>query len=171
MATSSTHLTPVRVELKNPMRITGLRLRLDDKAAQKIPELWQQLAPHLGKVPSQVGNADYGLCIRVDDSNSCFDYLAGMEIEKDIEDRSEVPAEWPEITLPEQQYAVFTHQQHVSQVRHTIHNIFDQWLPGSGYVHAAGGPGTVHFIERYGEAFNPQTGTGDIEIWLPVKTK
>lgn len=171
MTTSSTHLRPVRVEQKSPMRVAGLRLRLDDQADQKIPALWQELAPYLDKVPAQVGHADYGLCIRVDDSNSCFDYLAGMEIEKDIEDRLGVPAEWIEIMLPEQHYAVFTHQQHVSQLRQTIHNIFDQWLPASGYVHIAGGPGTVHIIERYGEAFNPQTGTGDIEIWLPVKTK
>lgn len=171
MTTSSTDLAPVRVEQKSPMRIAGLRLRLDDQAAQKIPALWQELAPYLGKVPAQVGHADYGLCIRVDDSNSCFDYLAGMEIEKDIEDRSGVPAEWIEIILPEQQYAVFTHQQHVSQLRQTIHHIFDQWLPASGYIHITGGPGTVHLIEHYGEAFNPQTGIGDIEIWLPVKTK
>lgn len=164
---SATSIKPARFEQKSTMRIAGLRLRLDDKAAQKIPELWQQLAPYLGKVSSQVGNADYGLCIRVDDSNSCFDYLAGME----IGDRSGVPTEWSEVTLPEQQYAVFTHQQHVSQLRQTIHNIFDQWLPASGYVHAAGGPGMVHFIERYGDTFNPQTGTGDIELWLPVKTR
>lgn len=164
---SATSIKPARFEQKSTMRIAGLRLRLDDKAAQKIPELWQQLAPHLGKVSSQVGNADYGLCIRVDDSNSCFDYLAGME----IGDRSGVPTEWSEVTLPEQQYAVFTHHRHVSQLRQTIHNIFDQWLPASGYVHAAGGPGMVHFIERYGDTFNPQTGTGDIELWLPVKTR
>ena len=164
---SATSIKPARFEQKSTMRIAGLRLRLDDKAAQKIPELWQQLAPHLGKVSSQVGNADYGLCIRVDDSNSCFDYLAGME----IGDRSGVPTEWSEVTLPEQQYAVFTHHQHVSQLRQTIHNIFDQWLLASGYVHAAGGPGMVHFIERYGDTFNPQTGNGDIELWLPVKTR
>ena len=164
---SATSIKPARFEQKSTMRIAGLRLRLDDKAAQKIPELWQQLAPHLGKVSSQVGTADYGLCIRVDDSNSCFDYLAGME----IGDRSGVPTELSEVTLPEQQYAVFTHHQHVSQLRQTIHNIFDQWLPASGYVHAAGGPGMVHFIERYGDTFNPQTGTGDIELWLPVKTR
>ena len=25
------------------------------------------------------------------------------------------------------------------------------------------------FFERYGEAFDPQTGTGGIEVWLPIK--
>lgn len=168
---SATLIKPARFEQKSTMRIAGLRLRLDDQAAQKIPELWQQLVPHMGKVPAQVGHADYGVCIGVDDSNSCFDYMAGMEIKKDIADRSSVPTEWFEITIPEQQYAIFAHQQHVSQLHQTIHDIFDQWLPGSGYVHAVGGAGKVHFIERYGEAFNPQTGTGDIEIWLPVKAR
>jgi AraC family transcriptional regulator len=24
------------------------------------------------------------------------------------------------------------------------------------------------FFERYGEKFNPQTGTGDIEVWVPI---
>lgn len=114
---SATLIKPARFEQKSTMRIAGLRLRLDDQAAQKIPELWQQLVPHMGKIPAQVGHADYGVCIRVDDSNSCFDYMAGMEIEKDIADRSSVPTEWFEITIPEQQYAIFAHQQHVSQLR------------------------------------------------------
>ena len=164
---SATRIEPARVEQKGTMHIAGLRLRLDDKAMYKIPELWQQLTPHLGKISSQIGNADYGLCIRVDDSNNCFDYLAGME----IKDRSGVPVEWSEITIPEQEYAVFSHQHHVSQLRQTIHHIFDQWLPESDYSHAVGGAARVHFFERYGEGFNPQTGTGDIELWLPVKTR
>jgi predicted transcriptional regulator YdeE len=25
------------------------------------------------------------------------------------------------------------------------------------------------FLERYGEAFDPRTGMGDVEVWVPVE--
>ena len=29
--------------------------------------------------------------------------------------------------------------------------------------------GQPNLIERYGPGFNPKSGTGDIELWLPIK--
>jgi len=42
--------------------------------------------------------------------------------------------------------------------------IWNSWLPQSGYV-AADAPG----LERYDERFNPETGLGGFEIWIPVR--
>ena len=42
--------------------------------------------------------------------------------------------------------------------------IWNDWLPASEYK-AADAPG----FERYDENFNPHTGLGGFEIWIPVK--
>jgi len=65
--------------------------------------------------------------------------------------------------VPERRYAVFTHKGHVSQLRRTHYTIWNKWLPesGSGFADAPS-------FERYGEDFNPMTGLGPIEVWMPV---
>lgn len=166
MNTKTASLIPMRFENHHTMHVAGLRLRLNENADREIPALWQRLAPHLGKIPTQLGSADYGLCIPVGSREGCFDYLAGIE----VANSSSLPEDWTTIYLPAQEYAVFSHQGHVSKLRNTLHQIFDQWLPTSNRKHAQGGANPIHFFERYGEGFNPQTGFGDIEIWLPINT-
>ena len=66
--------------------------------------------------------------------------------------------------IAEHLYAVFTHAEHVSTIRGTMNAIWNSWLPTSGYQ-AADAPG----LERYDEKFNPETGLGGFEIWIPVR--
>ena len=66
--------------------------------------------------------------------------------------------------IPEQRYAVFTHADHVASIRRTVNAIWNQWLPASG-LKAADAPN----FERYDEAFDPATGNGGFEIWIPVR--
>ena len=42
--------------------------------------------------------------------------------------------------------------------------IWSQWLPESGHK-AFEGP----TLERYGPEFNPRTGMGGLEIWVPIQ--
>jgi len=48
--------------------------------------------------------------------------------------------------------------------RRTWYTIWNKWLPESGY-RAAEGPE----LERYGKEFDPRTGSGGFEIWIPIK--
>jgi AraC family transcriptional regulator len=59
---------------------------------------------------------------------------------------------------------VFTHREHISRIRSTWHTIFNQWLPASGYSIA-----DAPDFESYSEDFDPHTGTGVVEIWIPIK--
>lgn len=59
---------------------------------------------------------------------------------------------------------MFAHRDHVSAIRRSWHSIWNVWLPNSG-CHIADGPS----FERYGETFDPVPGTGEIEIWVPIK--
>jgi len=42
--------------------------------------------------------------------------------------------------------------------------IWNKWLPASG-LELTDSP----FFERYGESFDPRTGSGGFEFWLPLK--
>jgi len=89
-----------------------------------------------------------------------MDYMAGVE----VADFSDLPGDFARLRIPGHLYAVFTHQGHASAVRSTMNAIWNNWLPASGYE-AADAPG----FERYDEAFNPDTGLGGFEIWIPMR--
>jgi AraC family transcriptional regulator len=57
----------------------------------------------------------YGVCTNGDDAGN-FDYIAGVE----VSDFSDLPRDFFRVRIPEQRYAVFTHRDHVSTIRHTI---------------------------------------------------
>ncbi len=59
---------------------------------------------------------------------------------------------------------MFSHREHVSTIRRTINTIWSKWLPESGEQAADAAD-----FERYGEEFDPWTGTGGLEIWIPIE--
>jgi AraC family transcriptional regulator len=66
--------------------------------------------------------------------------------------------------IPAQHYAVFRHDAHVSAIGQTYSAIFNEWLPAHGR-RAADGP----TIERHREGFDPRTGLGGVDIWIPLE--
>jgi AraC family transcriptional regulator len=159
------------------LRIAGLLLRQLNDPPAELPALWQRFAPFIGRVPRQVPGVAFGVCMQAaqgeacsDDVCSddvCSDYVAGCE----VEDFAEIPVDWARVTIPPQRYAVFVHPGSASQLQHTVQAIFTQWLPRSGCEAVAPGPGVVGFFERYGPGFDPRTGSGDIELWLPLRSQ
>jgi AraC family transcriptional regulator len=147
-----------RFENPKTLLIAGLAQRYSYETSAGIPAQWQRFAPHLGRVPGQIGRAAYGVLYNSDDAGN-MDYLCGVE----VANFSALPAQWARLDIPPQQYAVFAHRHHVSGIRRTWFTIWNEWLPGSGYE-ATSGPE----FERYGEEFNASRGFGAIEIWLPV---
>lgn len=124
-----------------------------------IPGQWQRFGAHIGRIPGQIGSAAYGVCSRFDADGS-YDYLAGVE----VKDFAGLPAEWDRLRIPDQRYAVFAHRDHVSSVSRTWDAIMSLWLPKSG-LEAVDAPQ----FEKYTDAFDPRTGLGGLEIWIPVR--
>jgi AraC family transcriptional regulator len=152
-------LQPPRFENGRTLLIAGLGERYDSESCAGIPAQWQRFLPHIGNIPGQVGRAAYGVLCNSDDAGNT-EYISGVE----VSDFSRIPSDWSRIRIPEQRYAVFTHRDHISAIRRTWFTIFNKWLPESG-LQVSGGPE----FERYGENFDPQTGMGGFEIWLPIK--
>jgi len=153
-----------RIEHGKALRIAGLREHYTSETMKDIPELWQRFAPHIGNVPGQVGHVAYGLCFNALSPDG-MDYLVGVEVSSS----SGLPGEFSVATIPAQKYAVFSHREHVSKLYRTLDAI-DKWLPGSGFEAASGAAEVPNFFERYSEEFDPRTGMGGMEVWIPIKS-
>jgi AraC family transcriptional regulator len=153
------NLEPPRFENLKTLLIAGVGERYTSETSAGIPAQWQRFVPHLGHIPGQVGWTTYGVVCQTDDAGN-MEYICGVE----VSDLSKVPSELSQLRIPEQRYAVFTHRDHVSTVRQTWYTIWNKWLPESGHQ-AAEGPE----FERYGKEFDPRTGSGGFEIWIPIK--
>ena len=151
-----------RFESGKALLIAGLSEHYTSETMKNVPELWRRFAPHIDKIPGQVGRVAYGLCFNGPDG---IDYLAGVEISS----ASGLPDEFSFATIPAQKYAVFPHREHVSKLYETLDAI-DKWLPGSGLKVSRGPAEAPSFFERYSEEFNPQTGMGGMEVWLPIQS-
>lgn len=158
MATSALELDPARVETGKPMLIAGLRGHFTSATWAEIPAQWQRLIAY-GKIPGMVGSAHYGLCFN---QPSGIDYLCGVEVLDD----TGLPSEFSLCEIPGQRYAVFDHRGHVSGLYNTMDAIQRTWAPDHELIRPSNG--APDFFERYGERFDPRTGMGDIEVWIPV---
>jgi AraC family transcriptional regulator len=151
-------LGSLRFEQGRDRLIAGLNQSYTAQSRANIPTQWQRFAPHIGKLPGQIGRASYGVSWNTKPDCS-FDYLTGVE----VTDSASLPPEFKRLTLPARRYAVFTHEAHVSTLPQTIDTIWARWVPESG-LKAASAP----CFERYSEEFNPQTGRGGMEVWVPL---
>jgi AraC family transcriptional regulator len=154
------NLKPPRFETSKPLLVAGIAERCThENEGAGIPNQWQQFHHKVDAIPARIGNVAYGVCCNGDDAGN-FDYVAGVE----VADFSDLPREFARVRIPEQKYAVFTHAEHISTIRRTINTIWNHWLPISG-MKAADAPS----FERYDEKFDPATGNGGLEIWVPVR--
>lgn len=139
------------------MLIAGLAQRYEYEDMDGIPAQWERFQAHIGHIPREIGGAAYGVIANSDDKG--FDYVCGVE----VSDFSDIDSALTRLRLPPQKYAVFTHRGHVASVRNTMHAIWRDWLPGSGHV-----AGDAPSLERYSKEFDPRTGLGGLELWLPI---
>ncbi|RWB54830.1 AraC family transcriptional regulator [Mesorhizobium sp.] len=154
-----TTLESPRFETSRPFLIAGLGERYSCETSAGIPMQWQRFGPYIGNIPGEIGDVAYGVCVNGDDAGN-FDYVAGVE----VSDFSDLPKEFYRVRVPAQKYAVFAHREHISTIRRTVNTIWNKWLPASGHE-IADSPE----FERYGPEFDPDTGNGGLEIWVPVK--
>jgi AraC family transcriptional regulator len=158
-STTLDHLAAPRFETGKPLLIAGLGERYSWETGAAIPGQWQRFGQSVDDIPGRIGAVAYGVCCNGDDAGN-YDYIAGVE----VSDFSDLPREFSKVRIPAQKYAVFSHADHISTVRRTINTIWNHWLPASG-LKVADAPN----FERYGEKFDPLTGNGGLEIWVPVK--
>jgi len=140
--------------------LAGLNEAYGNDTRAKIPRQWERVAPHLGKVPGQVGQDAYG-AVHAASPDCRFEYLAGVAVASP--DR--LPAGFTTVQVEARRYAVFTHPGHVSSLPATLDAIWVRWAPECGLPVAHGAP----CLERYTPEFDPRTGLGGMEVWVPLE--
>jgi AraC family transcriptional regulator len=158
-STLTDNLQAPRFESGKPLLVAGLGERYTWESGAAIPGQWQRFNQSVQNIPGRIGQVAYGVCCNGDDAGN-YDYIAGVE----VSDFSDLPREFSSVRIPEAKYAVFTHAGHISTIRRTINAIWNHWLPASG-LKAADAPN----FERYDANFDPLTGNGGLEIWVPVR--
>ncbi|MEM7020757.1 MAG: AraC family transcriptional regulator [Pseudomonadota bacterium] len=145
--------------VRDAFQIAGIAHQYTIERRVEIPQLWMQFVPMIGSIPNQVGYNTYGTCLSEPDAHGEFTYVAAVEISSpDGIDGLSCH------TIPAANYAVFTHAESLDRIGNTMNYIFGEWLANSGHELN----GTPDF-ESYDERFNPATGSGEMEIWVPVK--
>lgn len=148
-----------RFETRPASVVVGLAERYEAGAIEGIPAQWGRFQPYIGHVPGQVGDEAYGVCRARADGG--IDYVCAVRVRPDADDP---PPELARVELPAGRYAVFRHRAHVSSLKETVRAIWGVWLPASGHQ-ALDAPD----FELYDDRFDPRTGEGEVEIWLPLR--
>jgi len=155
-----TPIEPVRWADHRAMLVAGVRrTHAFADAAHGIAAQWAQLAT-LGQLPGQVGETRYGVICGGGPEAETVEYLCGVEVER----FDGLAPEIGRVRIPEAHYAVFVHRGGAATLGATWDAIFSEWLPRSGRRSAQ----TPDF-EVYDERFDGASGTGEIELWVPVE--
>jgi AraC family transcriptional regulator len=160
--TTQITLAEPRIAHRDALTLVGLGVRFRMDAIQGIPSLWQRFQAYEGTL-GEVPGFWYGVCGDWGESGEDFFYMAGVEVIRD----TDIPKELTRYRLPAQDYLVFRHDGHLSGLRHTMGAIFERYLPEHGYDPAS----MKAFFELYDEKFDPVTGLGGIELWMPATKK
>ena len=142
-----------------PIRLVGLNRRYSDETSANIPNQWSAFS-ELG-LSHDMGfgtNDSFGVLHNADGEGN-VDYFCGIEVRS----FSDTLENSDRLTLSAQTYAVFAYPGHVADVKRVWSAVWNSGMLQVG-LKAAQGPE----FERYRESFDPQTGLGGFEIWVPV---
>ncbi len=156
---STLGLGELRFEAAPERRVVGLNRTYAPEQRAAIPEQWVSFIPYLGTIPGQVGATTYGVCWNPR-PGCVFDYLTGVEVGS----TAPLPEGFSAVQLPAGRYAIYTHTRHISELGAALDTLWSQWAPDCG-LKLADSPS----FERYTEEFNPQTGLGGTEVWIPLE--
>jgi AraC family transcriptional regulator len=134
--------------------VVGMKYRGRNEANQ-IPALWDVFMPRAHEIPAKVNErVAYGVMGNYDEATGEFDYVAGYEVSA----TDHIPEGMTSWAIPAQTYAVLPTT--LPTLHETYGQIYETWLPQSGYKHA-GGPE----FEYYDEKFNL---SAEMSIYIPV---
>lgn len=140
---------------REAFRVVGLSVNCSFEDTSGIPGIWQSFNARVDEVDDAKTGAAYGVCCDADETGR-FLYLAGVEARGKT-------AGMDHFDVPAGRYAVFEHRGHVSDLPKTVYTIWNKSLPDLGFE-----PAKAPDFERYDNRFDPESGRGTVEIWIPV---
>ncbi len=142
------------------IRAVGLPERHSFKDKTAIPGQWQRFMARFSEIENVLPGIPIGISANVDEEGD-FDYLCAAEVSA----FGRKPREFVQLTIPVRRYAVLEHSGHISDLARTYEALWDLWLPSLGLV-VADAPS----LERHKATFDPRTGSGGVDLWIPIET-
>ena len=140
------------------MLLAGLRrTHVMSSAGETTAAQWREFAA--APPPGARSAFRYGALCGSDVDRREFDYLTAAE----VEGPEGLPEHLERLSVPAARYAVFVHQQGLTDLREAWSAILTKWLPTSGF-----NPGERPEFERLDGRFDFKTGEGAIELWFPI---
>lgn len=127
---------------------------VDGDMLRALPMQWAAFGPLIPSPPEGGEPTSFGVALATDDPG-CFRYMTAYPLAAG----DAAPARLSLLTVPAGTYLVFRHEGHVSTLNRTVSAACAGRRPVKGF------PG---FLEYYGPGFDPETGLGDMEVWLPL---
>lgn len=152
-------LNSPRFEQGREILLAGFNQSYTMESRLGIPGQWERFVPQAAAIPDRRGAVFYGVCWNAKPDGS-FDYLTGVE----VANTNTLPRQFVPLKLDGRRYAVFAHTGHVSAMPKTIDTIWSKWVPDCGLAIAK-----APCFELYTSEFNPDTGMGGMEIWIPLE--
>jgi AraC family transcriptional regulator len=140
------------------IRIVGLSQRHPFDDARGIPAQWQRFMAHAADIPNRLPGVPIGVASSMD-GEGALEYVCAVEV-KAFGDK---PKGFVQMTIRSHRYAIFEHRGHISALSQTYAALWDRWLPALR-LNYAGAP----CIERHKETFDPATGEGGVDLWIPI---
>ncbi|NCC04329.1 MAG: AraC family transcriptional regulator [Proteobacteria bacterium] len=154
-------MTP-RFEQKEALTFIGLGKDYSLAEPNTIGLLWDDFLRLKHLIQNIMDDSGYGLCYAPKEKETFSDkfrYTAALR----VDDHASVPDGMEKIHIPAYEYAVFTHKGSLESLSSTNDYIWKTWLPKSGFELA-----DAPDIEIYGNRWNAETSTGEIDICLPI---
>jgi AraC family transcriptional regulator len=155
-------LTP-RIEPREAMLLAESQQHYTEQSVADIPAQWSKLP--FGKIPSQADRTAYGVTLNAAPDGCDVDYSCWSQ---DFP-RSKV---FPRISRAFRFQRAGSRSSRTTITSRESKARFRPSSPTGSLLPATlrtPGPAEPQMIEFYGEDFNPQTGDGTIELWLPLK--
>ncbi|HEY1709914.1 MAG TPA: AraC family transcriptional regulator [Rhizomicrobium sp.] len=153
-----TSLRVARYEDGAEMLFVGLGQPIAFSATQAIAALWERFSQRYEEIEPKLDPCPWGVCTNLDDDGN-FEYVCAVRVSR----FAPLPKGLQKLTVAPRSYAVFVHSAHVSTIYQTYAAIWNNWLPESGRTVA-----DAASLEAHLPAFDPRTGLGGVEIWVPL---
>ena len=155
-----------RFEHKEKDLAIGLANSFAEGSFKQIEQLWTTFHSRMQEIENIKPGYALGICMASHPdiaikSDTTFVYAAALPVTKiDC-----VPPGMVVIEIPGGDYAVFTHKGSLDNLPHTVNYVWGTWIPKNmeKYQHADGPD-----FELYDSRFEPQTRSGEIDIYIPV---
>lgn len=164
-------IQPLRILTAESRTLVGMRHPLC-LAEDSTQELWQTFRPRVGEISGRVGEESFsvqvyeaGFRMASFTPRTVFEKWAAVEISGvAVSQPSELPEGMERLVLPGGDYAVFLHKGPVTTFSQTLRDIYQGWLPTSGYRldHRP------HFEILGAKYLGPMHPESEEEVWIPI---